>query len=209
MIFSTTHTDSPARSGGRATAWRDRRAPRGCRAFTLAEVIIAATIGSFILAGVLSAFLMLGRSGVNAANYSMSESEIRRAIEDFSQDIRMASNITWNSAQSITLTVPNNYASNGNQVTYAYDSSTSGATAQCFYRKPGDASSSAGKTIYVRHVSSCTFSRYNRLDAPASSDAETKRIQVTLNVRRTGATLVAANTALVSASYTLRNKPAN
>jgi Tfp pilus assembly protein PilW len=179
------------------------------RGFTLAEVIIGATLSTVVLAGVLSAFLMLGRSGVNAANYSMSESEIRRAIEDFSQDIRMASNVTWNSAQSITLTVPNNYTSNSNLVTYAYDSAPSGATSLCFYRMPGDSSSTAAKTIYVRNVSSCTFARYNRLDAAATSDNETKRIQVTLNVRRTGFTLVAANTSLVSASYTLRNKPAN
>ena len=196
MISSITHTER-------------RRARRACRGFTLAEVIIGATLGTIVLAGVLSAFLMLGRSGMNAANYSMSESEIRRAIEDFSQDIRMASNITWNSAQSITLTVPNNYTSNGNQVTYAWDSATSGSTAQCFYRMPGNTSSTAAKTIYVRNVSSCSFARYNRLDAPATSDNETKRVQVTLNVRRTGFTLVAANTALISASYTLRNKPAN
>jgi Tfp pilus assembly protein PilW len=202
MTFSTIRIERPA-----AVRRRTSRTPDG--AFTLVEVIIGATIGSFILAGVLAAFLMLGRSGMNAAHYSMSEAEIRRAIEDFSQDIRMASNVTWNSAESITLTVPNNYASNGNQVTYAYDSSTSGATSKCFYRVPGTASSTAGKTIYVRSVSSCSFARFNRLDVAANSDAETKRIQVTLNVRRTGATLVAANTALVSASFTLRNQPAN
>ena len=40
-------------------------------AFTLAEVMIGATIGSFVLVGVLSAFLMLGRSGTNIVAYTL------------------------------------------------------------------------------------------------------------------------------------------
>ena len=206
MIISTIHTE-PHRGRAALTTWHHRA--RSAAAFTLVEVIIGSTIGSFILAGVLSAFLMLGRSGMNVANYSMSEAEVRRAIEDFSQDVRMASGITWNSATSVTLTVPNNYTTTSNQVTYAYDSSTTSGTAQCFYRMPGATSSTANKTILVRSVSSFAFARYNRLDAAATTDNETKRIQLTLNVRRTGRTLVAANTTSVSASYLLRNKVAN
>jgi prepilin-type N-terminal cleavage/methylation domain-containing protein len=183
-----------------------RRRIWGRQAFTLTELIIGSAISSIILAGVLTTFLMLGRSGSSAANYSISEAEVRRGIEEFSQDLRMASAITWNSATSLTLTVPNNYSGNGGQVTYAYDASTSGPTAQSFYRMPGDTTSGAAKTIFVRRISSFQFERYNRLHATATNDAETKRIQVTLNVRRTGSTLVAANTILVSASYILRNK---
>jgi Tfp pilus assembly protein PilW len=189
MTISTIHSERP-----RDSRTRDRRAAPG--GFTLVEVIIGATLSAFILAGVLSAFLMLGRSGANAANYSMSETQIRRAIEEFAQDVRMANNLTWNSERSITLTVPGNYAANGHQVTYAWDNATTGDTAQCFYRMPGDSSSTAAKTIFVRQVSALSFARFNRL-------------QLTMNVRRTGKTLVAANTTLVSASYTLRNKVAN
>lgn len=171
--------------------------------------MIGTSLSTIVLAGVLSAFLMLGRSGMNAAGYAVSEAEIRRGVEEFSQDVRMASDITWNSATSITLTVPNNYTGHGNQVTYAYDNSTTGPTAQSFYRMPGAATSTAGKLIFVRSVSSFAFARFNRLDAAATNNAETKRIQISMNVRRTRATLVAANTTLVMASYILRNKVAN
>ena len=208
MIISTIHTEprARARSGSCARARRSF----GAGGFTLVEVMVGATLGSMVLAGVMAAFLMLGRSGMNVANYSMSEAEVRRAIEDFSQDVRMASNVTWNSAQSITLTVPNNYANNTNQVTYTYDSSTSGETAQCFFRTPASGTSAASaKLILARSISSFAFARYNRLDAAAGSNSETKRIQLTFNVRRTGRTLVDANTTLVSASYLLRNKVAN
>jgi Tfp pilus assembly protein PilW len=200
MIISIIHPELSC--GGR------RRLPGG-HGFTLPEVIIGATLSTIVLAGVLSAFLMLGRSGVNVAHYSASESEIRRALENFSQDVRMASNVTWNSATSITLTVPGNYTDYGNQVTYAYDASTAGATAQCFYRAPGSAVSTAPKTIYVRKISSFSFARYNRLDGAAISDSETKRIQISLNVRRAAQTTVAANTTIISASYLLRNKVAH
>lgn len=199
MIFTTTRID-PSRRRTRT------------RAFTLSEMMIGSAIGAFVLTGVMTAFLMLGRSGMSVANYSMSESELRRAVDDFSQDVRMASNITWNSATSITLTVPGNYTNFNQQVTYAYDSGTSGNTAKCFYRTPSRSDApagSAGTLIYVRNVSSCTFARYNRLDHTATTDAETKRIQLTLNVQRTGVTLVASNTSLVSASFILRNKVAN
>lgn len=202
MITSTIHTDR--RAGGRRISCR-KRSRSG--AFSLVEIIIGSSIGSFVLAGVLAAFLMLTKSGMSLSNYSVSEAEIRRGIEDFSQDIRMASDIAWNSSTSITLTVPNNYTSNSNKVTYVYDSSSAGTTAQCFYRMPGDASSTATKTIYVRNVSSLTFARYNRLDATAANNTETKRIQITMTVRKTNTGLVAATTTLVSASYTLRNKP--
>ena len=172
--------------------------------FTLTELMIGASLSVIVLAGVLSAFVMLGRSGMNAANYSVSESEIRRGIEDFAQDVRMASGITWNSTDSITLTVPNNYTSTSNKVTYSYDSGTG-----WFYRVPGDSTATTPKTVYVRNISSFTFYRYNRLDTAAANDAETKRIQLSMNVRRSGSTLVAANTTLVLASYILRNKITN
>ena len=188
---------------------RERQATRGRAGFTLVELLVGLSLSTVVLAGVLSTFLMIGRSGMNAANYSMSDSELRRAIETFSRDVRMSKAIKWNSSSSITLTVTDKYASTSNQVTYAWDSSSSGDTAKCFYAMPGSSTSTASKTIYVRDVSNFSFLRYNRLNASASTDAETKRVQINLNVKRTGGTLVAANTALVSASYTLRNKVAN
>ncbi len=166
--------------------------------------MIGASLGTIVLTGVMATFLMLGRTGMNAANYSMSETEIRRALESFSQDARMASDLVWNSETSVTLTVPNDYAANGNQVTYAYDSDD-----QIFFRRPGDVSSSATRLDLIRSVSSLEFARFNRLNSPTSSDSEAKRLRVTLNVRRTGTTLVAANTTVVSTSFVLRNKVAN
>jgi Tfp pilus assembly protein PilW len=169
----------------------------GSRAFTLVEVMIGATLGAMVLAGVLSTFLMLGRSGANVANYSTMEMESRRALEELSQDLRMASTITW-SPQSITLVVPDNYT-----VTYAYNSGQ-----QEFQRTIG-----TNTRALVKNVGSCTFARFNRLnvaiDPTVTSDATTKRIQLTLGIKKQSQTVAAASNTILSASYILRNKLVN
>ena len=186
--------------------------------FSLTELIIGASLSVIVLAGVLSAFLLLGRSGMNAANYSLAEAEIRRGVEQFSEDVRMASAITWAGTDSITLTLaaPNAYsalaAPNTNQVTYAYDSAR-----KSFYRLTRPQPNTTEILTLVRDVSAFSFNCYRRDDTwidPAASPApnfngETKRIQISLNVRRTGSTLVAANTTMVMASFILRNKLVN
>jgi type II secretory pathway pseudopilin PulG len=180
-----------------------------CRAFTLVEVIIASSLSSFVLAGVLSSFVMLGRTGSSISNYNVMALEARRVLEEFSQDTRMARAITWNSSSSVTLTVPNNYTANGNQVTYAYDSATSGATSKCFYRKPGDAAANTTRVILVRTVTNCTFNRFDRLDNAATTDAGTKRLELTLRISKTATGGAVATDNVVSACYLLRNKPSN
>ena len=182
---------------------------RTLRAFTLVEMMVGATISVFVLAGVLTSFLMMGRSGYNAANYSMMEAEARRALETFSAEARMASNIVWTSASSVTFTV---VASSGTyRVNYTYDNSTSGATAQSFYRQLGTpgTSNTNTKLVLVRNVTDFSFRRYkviNGIDYTANNDLETKQIQITLRSVRTGFTTVAATNAVLSARVVLRNK---
>lgn len=196
------------------------RSKPAVRAFTLVEVLIAASISSLVLAGVMSTFLMLGRSGANVANYSVMEAQSRRALEEFSQDLRMASAVTWNSATSITLTVPNNYPGTGGKVTYAYDSGTSktNPSAQSFYRLPGDHAADsalttdtarAARTRLIKNVVNFTFSRFDRINNPATLDTTTKRIQLSMTARTTSNTAVGASNIILSASYILRNKYAN
>ena len=201
MTISTTHC-RPFRVG-RLARRRD-----GARGFTLVEILIGATIGSMVLAGVLTTFLMLGRSGANAAAYSVMESQSRRALEELSQDLRMASDVAWNSSTSITLLVPDNYVSTDpaqtNKVTYAYDSSTG-----YFYRRPGNTSSTSAVTNLIKNVSSFSYARFDRVDNASTSNVTTKRIQVSMIVRTASVTVVGATNNILSASFILRNKPVN
>lgn len=177
--------------------------------FSLSEVMIASALGTIVMAGVMSAFLMLSRSGARLVNYNAISVESRRALEEFGQDVRMASSVTWNGTDSITLTVPGNYTGTSNLVTYAYDDATTGATARSFYRVPGDGSAATGQYILARNVTACTFSRFDRLNNPSVANNTTKRIGLTLTLSATTGGTAAATETTQSASFVLRNKPAS
>ena len=179
------------------------------RGFTLVEVMVAASIGSIVMAGVMSTFLMLGRSGTNIVAYTTMDAQTRRALEDFAQDVRMASDATWNSDTSMTFTVPDNYTSDGNQVTYAWDNTANSATYHYFYRKPGDDTATTTKTTYIANVTSFVFYRYDRLNVATTSNAATKRVQINMTITSRNTTVVNATDTTLSASFVLRNKATN
>jgi len=176
--------------------------------FTLVEVIISTTIGSMVLIGILSSFLMLTRSGHRVYFYNGMEAESRRTLEEFAQDVRMASNSTLTDSCTLTLTVPGNYNAFGHQVTYAYGSVTIGSVTydECFYRRPGDTTSTATPTILIRNVKTCAITGYDVNGASTTVDLSTKRIELSLFVSQTGTTLAAATNNIISATYLLRNK---
>ncbi|MBI5689663.1 MAG: hypothetical protein HZC55_06155 [Verrucomicrobia bacterium] len=202
-------TISTIRIEHRLRVFRRRRPTDGLAGFSLTELIVGASLSGFVLAGVLAAFLLLGRSGVRAANYSASDTEVRRALEIFTRDVRMASDLLSQGGTVVTFTLPAPNAFSGlpapdtNKVTYGFD-----GTRGTFYRLPGGAASTATRHSLVRGVTAVAFSRFNRLDHPASSDAETKRLQVALNVRLSQGATAASSTPLVTASSILRNKVA-
>lgn len=189
----------------------DSHRPRsGRRGFTLTEVLVSAALSSLIMAGVLSAFLFIGRTGFSASSYSEMESQLRRALDTFAQDARMAGGITWNHAQSITLAVPT--AGGMQSVTYAYDNSVTGPTAGCFYRLPGGPDSSAPRRVLVRDVApDFNFTRHKLeqdgvTDNVAINDLETKLVQVNLRAARTAVTAATTSQTGRSARFVLRNK---
>ena len=187
-----------------------RRANAG---FTLTEIMISAGIASFLMTAVLTAMLFINRSGMRASAYSELENDLRRGLETFAQDARLAENIRWTSARSIRFTLP--AGSPATEVTYAYDDTPGSATYQTFYRATGDASVVANRRVLVRHVDeSFAFQRYKHQPAdgstaPAANDLETKQIQVTLRAARTNTLTAGATQESVSARYILRNKRDN
>lgn len=170
---------------------------------------MAATLSVFVLAGVLSAFLFIGRTGLNASSYSEMEAEARRGLEIFAEDVRMASDVRWNSAQSLTLIRPPGAGSAA--TTYAYDPDPSSQTYRCFYRTESDDASSGERRVLMHDIDpDFSFKRFKLeqsgiVDAAASNDLETKQIQLTLRAVRATHGAAASNT-VISARYVLRNK---
>src|SRR5687768_8371619 len=80
-------------------------ARRRSRGFTLVEMMVGATISTIILAGTLSTFLYIGRSGMNLRNYNDMEAQARKSLEIFAEDTRQASAVAWASPSSVKLIV--------------------------------------------------------------------------------------------------------
>ncbi len=181
---------------------------RGRGGFTLVEVMIAAAIGVFVLAGVLSANLQVIRGGVRLAHYVEMDSQVRRALDMFGYDLKAASNLKWNGSSDLTLTIP---ASGGGtaQVTYAWT-----AESGSFFRVAGASSAAlTGRLELVRGIAALPgggagveFARFDRDGAAATSDAATKSVQITMTVTRSALTVATASQKAVAATFTLRSK---
>jgi prepilin-type N-terminal cleavage/methylation domain-containing protein len=70
---------------------RDRRRNRSSAGFSLIEVMVSTLLAGIVLAGVMTVFLFLGRSGANVRNYSDMEAQARKGLELFALELRMAS----------------------------------------------------------------------------------------------------------------------
>lgn len=207
MTISTPRTDLapwPAAAGPVSIPDAPCFGGRPGQGFTLVEVLLAATLSSFVLAGVLSAFLFLARTGFRSSGYSEMEAEIRRGLDTFARDTRSATDVRWNSAQDLALTV------SGSPVTYAYDSDPASATYRCFYRAEGN--TGQPRTVLIRGLTAdFAFQRY-KLEQPgvsdnsARNDSETKLLQLTLRAARTSVATTGASNSAISARYMLRNK---
>ena len=185
--------------------------------FTLVEVLIGATMSAFILAGVLSAFVFLARSGVLIQHYNDMEGQARQALELFAEDVRQASAITWIDANTLTLTV------NTLPVRYGYDTAV-----KAFYRRVTDPVTSVTSTrLLVTDVTTFQFKGYTitgtaitALDTAAAlttANKSTKQLQISLEAARymdrslgvERRSQIGASNTVLSSRFILRNKIVN
>lgn len=210
MTTFTRHVNpSPCRrAAGRVGSSRVR--PRARRAFTLSEVLIASALSTLVVAGVLTAFLFLGRTGLAAGKYQAMEHELRRGMDLFSDDARRATAVRWTSAWQLAFDLPT--ATGGpDTVTYQFEPANATALTGRLVRIDG----SGKRRVLVNNVSrDFEFKRY-RLDgagggeAPASNDLETRQVQISLRTLADTPGGPALTQAAISARYLLRNKLSN
>jgi hypothetical protein len=208
MTTSTPHARRPAartgrRAGPRSPLFTGRRGGRA--AFTLTELIVATSLSTFVLAGIFSTFLLIGRTGLNASAYVEMNTGLRLAIERFDRDVRLASGVRWRDERSLTLHFP---AEVGPSVTYRFEPAADPAAPGTFVRQNDD---SAPEILVADIAPDFTFRRYSLPDAsgaerPASSDLDTQQIEVRLRAVRRSASAPSASQLAVSARCVLRNK---
>ena len=100
------------------------------KGFTLVELLIGATLSAAVMAAVLSSYIYLGRSLNRLTNQQTLETEARRTLGYFTQDVETSTGVdsTGNApkvlpdATKVTLNLPSTSAVATNYVTYTYDS---------------------------------------------------------------------------------------
>lgn len=187
-----------------------------CRAFSLVELMIAASLSAIIMAAVLSSVVAITKSSLRLADYSRMESETMRALEMLARDIRMSQSITtdvpaatdWRTRfrlpggpeirmQSITLTIPNSTNTSTSTVVYAFSGST-------FTRTTGGVTTTLISDV---ESSSAKFVPYNLSQVMGASDLETQQILVYMTITPNSlGNYVSATKRVISARFVLRNK---
>lgn len=183
------------------------------RGFTLVELIVSSTLSGIVLAGVLSAVLMITRSGYLLNNYMEMEQQARTALETFAVDARVTDSVIWSRASdsdpltAITLTPP---ADSGPSIPVTYTYSAAAGTLS--------RTASGATRVIMSGIESLSFTAYKyaepgthiAIDASASTlsalQNNTKMVQISLSAVRSRSTLADATNNVVSARYVLRNK---
>jgi len=184
--------------------------------------MVTTGISAFILLGVLSSFLMIGRTGANAANYAELEAEARSALEIFSREVRQAYFVeSGYSSTSVTLRIPDSSSTRdslGYSVTYTFDSSAgtfsrtgppindpSGTSTTEVLVDGVETISGTNPLNYYRYVTGGGYSS-GFTSNTAANGTEIKQIEINFLLRKADTTVTAATNKVLSARFILRNK---
>jgi len=195
--------------------------------FTLIELLVSAGLSAFILVGVLTSFLMLGRVSKNIQNYTEIEATARKSLEIMSREVRSAYNVAAGyTGTSVTLMIPDsssNRTALAYTVTYAYDASNSRIT------RAVNSGTPVSFVTGVQRLSSATtddpfqYYRFNNTTYPTpgqgyvngyssntvaigSPTSAIQQIEVKFIVKRQSATVTGATNKVLSARFVIRNK---
>lgn len=169
--------------------------------------MIAAALSVFVLSAILSTFLLIGRTGLNASAYAEMNASLRSAVERFNHDARLAADLRWTDQRRLTFVPP---AGLGPEITYAYEADPARMeNPGRLLRIVGDG---ATEVLVENIAPDFAFARY-RLPAPgtdeaqpATNDLETKQVEMRLRAFRSGPGTPTASQMAGSARCVLRNK---
>jgi hypothetical protein len=184
--------------------------PGGGAAFTLLEVMLATFISAIVFAGVLSAYIFLGRALTRQANEQEMESRSRIAITYFTLDVSSASCVDPTAMTATTLALYSPDASD--EVIYTYNAAAGTLTRTTTGSAPGGAT----PLLLLRGIapSSFSFNYYTFVPWPSATPpslppppAAVKAVNMAFTTT-SGAVVSGASSqlALVSPRVALKNK---
>jgi Tfp pilus assembly protein PilW len=185
--------------------------------FTLFELMLATFISAFVFAGVLSAYIFLGRALTRQGNEAEQESRSRTTLFYLTQEVSSATGIAPDTSPSATTSgltqmVLNTLDGSGNPytVTYTYIPGASGGT---LTRTP---STTGAPMSLLVGVTSLTFTYYNSagtaLTSPSSPTVTNPNVvkQVSLSYTTVAGSVLSGAQShfnVVSPLIVMKNKP--
>lgn len=177
--------------------------------------MISMSLALLILAGVFTAFIMIGRSGMRVINYSVMEAQTRRAFEQLAIDARMTNYFeayyTGSVITGFKLKIPKEDLSGSDEIIYGYDTSSS-SDGNRFYRTVVATGVRSNlilgvKSLNILRYTPGTSAPYSPVLIPASTTSSTgiKNLQISVSVLRGGGGIMDTTQVIRSTAFTLRN----
>jgi hypothetical protein len=160
--------------------------------------MVATGVSAIVFAGILSAYLFIGRNLTRMVNVQHQEVESRRTLRLVTQDISSAINLTTTTSSQLSMTKP----TSGTPIAVAYVYSSGAGT---FARTEGAA---AAQTL-LSGLTAFTFTYYNESGtAVTSSPQSVKSVEVSFtSAAGSAASGTRASYTTVSPRVLVRNKP--
>lgn len=166
--------------------------------FTLLEVMMGTLITSIVFAGVLSAYIFLGRALIREGNLEILESRTRTTLYQFTQDVSTATGVApaGMTSSSLVLYEPSAIS----EVIYTFNS----VSGQLTRTPPG----SATQTIMLNGLVSFAFGYFDSYGITTSNPNAVKQINITYTTSSGSAIAGSfAHFNVVSPRVILKNKP--
>ena len=169
--------------------------------FSLVELNIAMTIGTFIMAAVVSSYLVSVQGFQAVSNYAEIHRNGREAVNYFAKDMRAVYSITSFNGSNITVRIPTVFGSTGlvlsnKTVSYTY-------TGGGIYRYD----SSTGYTdMLATNVYFLQYRLYDHIGSNTTLTSVAKSIGVEIRLRKSVVSLFQTED-FISARLDMRNKP--
>ncbi len=163
------------------------------RGFTLAEILIATSIGSVLMSGITSSYMFIVKSSMSVSQYVEMNTQSRQGMDRFGREMRMAVDITAATASQISIEIQDDGGTR--TVEYIYD-----ATNKQLIRVEG-----TWTLTLIDSVETLSLKYYNLLGNETVNPLEIKKVQI--EGRLSNTVLKIENTTnLVSAKFMLRNR---
>jgi len=163
----------------------------------LVEILVATSISALVFAGVLAAYLFLGRNLTRLVNFQEQEVESRRTLRQMTDDVSTAIQLTTATSSALALTKPTSGGTTSVSYTYSAGNGTLTRT------------DAVGTQTILTGLTNFTITYFNESGtAITSSPQSVKAVEFSYSTASgTSASGTRATATTVSPRVILRNKP--